>query len=107
MLMQIMKIENLIFYILAAEVFFLLLIQLLTNSLLKKTLRLRGQKKENLKKLKEEVKNGPSEIPVVKFENEKHKNKAPEERKAEKPKKGTYDAAEMAVLQEMMTEFFG
>ena len=53
--------------------------------------------------MKEEVKKGPSEIPVIKFE--KQRTKAAEGKKTEK--KGAYDAKEMAVLQEMMTEFFG
>lgn len=106
MLTQILQTEDLIFYILAAEVFVLLLIQLRTNRLLKKSLKLRAQKKENLKQMKEEVKAGKSEIPVVKFE--KQKGKAAEEKNNEKPvKQGTYDPKEMAVLQEMMTEFFG
>lgn len=105
MLEQILKIENLIIYILAVEVFLLLIAQFRTNSLLKRTYKLRAQKKESLKQLKNEVKNGTSEIPVVKFE--KQRNKPAEEKKPEKVKKGTYDASEMAVLQEMMTEFFG
>lgn len=103
MLEQILKMENLIFYILAVEVFVLLLLQLRTNGLLKKTLKIRAQKKETLKQLKEEVKSGKSDIPVVKFE--KQKEKAAETKKPEK--KGTYNANELAVLQEMMTEFFG
>lgn len=105
MLGQILEIENLIFYILAAESLLLLLAQLRTNALLKRMQKLRGQKKESIKQLKNEVKNGTSEIPVVKFE--KQKNRAVEELKAEKAKKGTYEPSEMAVLQEMMTEFFG
>lgn len=105
MLSQILNIENLIFYILTAEVFFLLLAQLRTNALLKRAQKVRGQKKESIRKLKNEVKNGTSDIPVVKFE--KQKNKAAEEPKTEKEKKGNYDPSEMAVLQEMMTEFFG
>ena len=105
MLAQILKIENLIFYILAAESLLLLLAQLRTNALLKRMHKLRGQKKESIKQLKNEVKNGTSEIPVVKFE--KQKSRAVEEPKAEKVKKGSYDPSEMAVLQEMMTEFFG
>ena len=105
MLTQILDTENLIFYILAAELLLLCLLQFRTNGLLKRTFKLRAQKRENVKQLKEEVKKGTSEIPVVKFE--KQKTKAAEEKKSEKAKKGTYDAAEMAVLQEMMTEFFG
>ena len=53
--------------------------------------------------MKEEVKNGHSEIPVVKFE--KQKGKGTEVKKSEK--KGNYDQKELAVLQEMMAEFFG
>lgn len=103
MLEQILKIENLIFYILAAEVFLLLLAQCRTNHLLKRTAKVRAQKKETIKQLKEEVKNGKSEIPVVKFE--KQKAAVPNGKKSEKS--GTMDAKEMAVLQEMMSEFFG
>ena len=103
MLSQIFKMETLIFYILAAELFALLLVQFRTNYLLKKTWKIRAQKKEVSKQLKEEVKNGPSDIPVVKF--------APQKQTASGVKKqektGTMDAKELAVLQEMMTEFFG
>lgn len=103
MLQYILKMDNLIFYILMAEVFFLLLTQFRTNALLKKTLKIRSQKKEQLKQMKEEVKNGKSDIPVVKFEKQK-----PENVPLKKPEKnGTMDQKEMAVLQEMMTEFFG
>lgn len=105
MLMQILKIENLIFYILAAELFLLLLVQFRTNILLKRQLKLRSQKKEALGKLKNEVKNGASDIPVVKFENQK--KKPAEGVKAKTEKKDAYNATEMAVLQEMMAEFFG
>ena len=45
MFLQIFKMENLIFYILAAELFALLLTQFRTNYLLKKTLKVRAQKK--------------------------------------------------------------
>lgn len=103
MLEQILQIENLMFYILVAEVFVLLLLQLRTNRLLKKALKVRAQKKETIKQMKEEVKTGKSEIPVVKFE--KQKMKAADAKRPEK--QDTYDAKEMAVLQEMMTEFFG
>lgn len=102
MLAQIFNIENTIFYLLAAELFLLLLAQLRTNSLLKRTIKIRSKKKEELKQLKEEVKNGKSEIPVVKFEKQKS---APSESK--KTEKQGMDPKEMAVLQEMMTEFFG
>ena len=103
MFSQIFKMENLIFYILAAELLALLLTQFRTNFLLKKTLKVRAQKKEVSKQLKEEVKNGKSDIPVVKFVSQKQG--APDEKKAEK--KGSMDAKELAVLQEMMIEFFG
>lgn len=103
MLEQILQNPDLIFYILAVEVLLLCLLQFRTNRLLRKTLKTRAQKKENLKQLKEEVKGGKSEIPVVKFE--KQKGKIDEAKKPDK--QGTYDAKEMAVLQEMMTEFFG
>ena len=52
MLQYILKMDNLIFYILMAEVFFLLLTQFRTNALLKKTLKIRSQKKEQLKQMK-------------------------------------------------------
>ncbi len=103
MLQQIVKMENLIFYILAVETFVLILLQFRTNGLLKRTYKIRAQKKENLKQIKEEVKSGTSDIPVVKFEKQKRK---PEEVKKPEKKSG-YDAGEMAVLQEMMSEFFG
>lgn len=103
MLQQILKMDNLIFYILAAEVFLLFLAQLRTNGLLKKTLKLRTQRKEHIKQLKEEVKKGKSEIPVVKFEKEKPPS-APEKKPV---REAGMDQKEMAVLQEMMAEFFG
>lgn len=103
MLQNILQEPNLIFYILAAEVFLLCLLQLRTNGLLRKTYRLRIQKRDKVQQMKEEVKNGPSEIPVLKFE--KQKGKAAEAKKPEK--KGNYDQQELAVLQEMMAEFFG
>lgn len=103
MLQQMVKMENLIFYILAVETLVLILLQFRTNSLLKRTYKMRMQKKENLKQIKEEVKSGTSDIPVVKFEKQKQKSED-----AKKPeKKSGYDAGEMAVLQEMMSEFFG
>ena len=103
MFSQIFKMENLIFYILAAELFFLLLTQFRTNHLLKRTLKVRTQKKEVAKQLKEEVKNGKSDIPVVKFAPTKQSVSG-----GKKPEKtGSMDAKEMAVLQEMMSEFFG
>ena len=103
MLSYLMNFDTLIFYILAGELLFLILLQFRTNGLLKKTLKIRTQKKEQVKQLKEEVKKGTSEIPVVKFENQRKKGD-----EAEKSlKKSGYDPKEMAVLQEMMTEFFG
>lgn len=103
MFSQIFKMENLIFYILAVESFLLLLTQFRTNHLLKKTLKVRAQKKEVTKQLKEEVKNGKSDIPVVKFATQKQNVSGG--KKTEKT--GSMDAKEMAVLQEMMSEFFG
>ena len=103
MLSYLMNLETLIFYILAGELLFLILLQFRTNGLLKKTLKIRTQKKEQIRQLKEEVKKGTSEIPVVKFEKQRKK-----ENEVEKSlKKSGYDPKEMAVLQEMMTEFFG
>ena len=103
MLEQLIGIENFIFYILAGELFVGVLFQMRTNHLLKKSLKLRTKKREQLKTFKEEVKDGTSEIPIVKFE--KNPKNVPVIKKAEK--KGGYDPKEMAVLQEMMSEFFG
>lgn len=103
MLEQILSHKDLIFYLLAAEGFLLCLLQFRTNRLVKRTLKVRAQKKETVRQLKEEVKNGESKIPVVKFE--KTKEKTESEKKQERT--GGIDAGEMAVLQEMMTEFFG
>jgi sortase (surface protein transpeptidase) len=105
MLQQILQTEQLIGYILAVEVFFLMVAQLRTNALLKRSVKLRSQRREAAKQLKEEVKKGTSDIPVVKFE--KSQPKKVQEQKSENVKKGGYDSSEMAVLQEMMTEFFG
>ena len=103
MLSDLMNLETLSFYILAGELLFLILLQFRTNGLLRKTLKVRTQKNAQTKQLKEEVKKGTSEIPVVKFEKQRKKEDG-----AEKPaKKNGYDPKEMAVLQEMMTEFFG
>lgn len=102
MLQKILQEPDLIFYLLAVEVFLLGVLQLRTNGLLKKGLKARAQKKEKIQQMKAEVKKGTSEIPVLKFE--KPQGKAAEEKKAQK--KGGYDAKEMAVLQEMMAEFF-
>lgn len=103
MLEQILQNGQLIFYILAVEGIFLCLLQLRTNRLLRRDLKAREQKKEKIKQLKEEVKTGSSEIPVVKFE--KQKEKTGEIKKPER--KDTYDAKEMAILQEMLAEYFG
>lgn len=103
MFTEIFSKEQIIFCVLAAELFFLILLQLRANGLLKRTLRARAQKKETVRQMKEEVKNGKSDIPVVKFEKPKEQ-KAPE---TKKEKMTGYDPKEMAVLQEMMTEFFG
>lgn len=103
MFLQILENENLIFYLLGAEVFLLILLQLWTGCLLRKGLKLRRQKRETLKQVKEEVKQGTSQIPVVKFE--KQGEKKTEQKNAQR--QGGFDAKEMAVLQEMMTEFFG
>ena len=53
MLHQILILDNLIFYILAIEVFLLILSQLRTNGLLKKTLKIRAQKKEHVLQFKD------------------------------------------------------
>ena len=103
MLQQILKVETIIFYILAVEMLVLILLQFRTNGLLKRTYKMRVQKKENVRQLKEEVKGGTSDIPVVKFE--KQKRGVEGQKKPEK--KSGYDTNEMAVLQEMMSEFFG
>lgn len=103
MLQYILSLDNLIFYLLVVEVFFLLLAQVRTNHLLKKARKSRSQKKEQIQQIREEVKMGKSEIPVVKFE--KQKSEEVPSKKSEK--NGSIDQKEMAVLQEMMAEFFG
>lgn len=105
MLEQILQNKNLIFYLLASEVLILCLFQLRTNILLKRIVKLPAKKKEMAKQMKEEVKNGNSEIPVVKFE----KPKTAEKKKPVMPPEKEPDMGEdeMAVLQELMTEFFG
>lgn len=103
MLTEIFSKEPVIFYFLAVELFFLILLQLRMNSLLKRTLRIRSRKKEAVRQMKEEVKKGASDIPVVKFE----KPKESRAQETAKEKTEGYDPKEMAVLQEMMTEFFG
>ena len=103
MLQIILKNPDMIFYVLSAEVLFLILLQLRTNHLLRRTLKVRAQKKEQAKNLKEEVRKEESKIPVVKFE--KPKPKSDLSKKTEQ--KAGINTKEMAVLQEMMTEFFG
>lgn len=103
MLQMILKEPVFVLYLLGAEGMLLCFLQLRTNALLRKTARARIQKKETVRQLKEEVKNGESKIPVVKFEKPKAK---PETIKKQEQKK-QMDTNEMAVLQEMMTEFFG
>lgn len=103
MLQQIIRSDQFIFYLLAAEVFVLILLQIRLESLLKRREKRVVKKQENLKQLREEIKNGSSQIPVVKFEKQK---KSGEEMKKPEKKNG-YDPDEMAVLQEMMAEFFG
>lgn len=104
MFLQILENENLIFYLLGVEGFLLILLQLWTGCLLRKGLKMRRQKRETLKQVKEEVKQGTSQIPVVKFEKQGEKKTA--EQKNTDRQSG-FDPKEMAVLQEMMAEFFG
>lgn len=103
MLEQILNIQDLVFYLIAAEAFLLCFLQVRTNYLLRRTLKVRMQKKENVKQLKEAVKKGESQIPVTKFEKPKMRM---ENVKKQEPA-GEINTKEMAVLQEMMTEFFG
>ena len=109
MLETILQNQNPVLYLLATEVFLLCFLQLRTNGLLRKTLKARASKKDNVRQLKEVVKKGESKIPVVKFEKPKAaqepmKNTEPAKKQAQKE---NVDTSEMAVLQEMMTEFFG
>lgn len=103
MLEQLIGMKYLVEYVVAAELFFLALLSLRTNSLLKKTMRLKSQRREQVSKLKEEIKKGNSDIPVVKFE--KPKGKAAAEKEVKQA--GGMDPKEIAVLQDMMSEFFG
>lgn len=103
MLHKLLHEPNLIFYILAVEVLLLCLLQLRTNGLLRKYYKMRAQKKEKVQQMKEEVKKGKSEVPVVKFE--RGLGEAAKEKRTEI--KNGYDEKEMAVLQDMMSEFFG
>lgn len=98
-----------IFYILAAEMFIFCILQMRTNRLIRKSMKNREQKKEKIKKLKEEIKNGESEIPVVKFEEPEREKKAKkrEEETKEPEKQHGFDPKEVAVLQDMLAEYFG
>ena len=100
---------QMIFYILAVEVLILCILQVRTNRLLLKNMRTKESKKERIKQLKEEVKNGESDIPVMKFESGKTGQKKKEDAKTtskEEPTSG-FDQKELAVLQEMLAEYFG
>lgn len=90
---------DLIFYLIALEGIVLCILQIRTNFLLRKGKKEERLRKERRKRLREEVKEGNSGIPVMKFERQK-------ETKDEEKKSG-YDEKEMAVLQEMLAEFFG
>ena len=103
MLEQLLEYQWILWIFWAAELLLLCFLQMRTNSLLRKSLRLRAQKKETIRVLKEEVKKGESQIPVVKFE----KPKISSQEKKELSPKGEMNQKELAVLQEMMTEFFG
>ena len=103
MLEIILKDPVFILYLLAAEGILCCFLQMRTNALLRKTAKARTAKREAVRQLKEEVKKGESKIPVVKFEKPKAK---PDTVKKQEQKK-EMDTNEMAVLQEMMTEFFG
>ena len=102
MLQQILRDPNLIFYILTGEVLLLCLLQLRTNGLLRKNYKMRAQKKEKVQQTKEDVKKGRAETPVMKFE--RSREESAREKKTER--KNGYDEKEMAVLQDMMSEFF-
>lgn len=103
MLEKIISGEPLILYLLAAELFCMILLQLRMNGLLKHGFRARSRKKEAVKQRKAEIKNGVSDIPVVKFEKPGESG----EKEAGKEQSATYDPGEMKLLQEMMAEFFG
>lgn len=108
MLEQILQNKNLIFYVLTAEVLLLCIFQLRTNLLLKKMAKTPLKKKETTERIKEEVKNGKSEIPVVKFERPKtEEKKKPVELEKALENQQDIGEEEMVVLQELMTEFFG
>ena len=98
-----------IFYILAAEMFVCCILQMRTNRLIRKSMKNREQKKEKIKKLKEEIKNGESEIPVVRFEESESKKetKKTEAETKEPEKQHGFDPKEVAVLQDMLAEYFG
>ena len=114
---QLMQIPDLMLYLLAAELLILCLLQLRTNGLLKRELKMRRLKTEKVKLLKEEVKNGESKIPVTKFDELRKKDdsvskdqgkelKNTEDTKKDQPKE-CFDAKEMKVLQDMLAEYFG
>ena len=109
MLEQLIQGQAFIDYILEVEVFLLCILQMRTNRLIRKSLRTREQKKEKLKQLKEEIKNGESEIPVVKFKKEENVTKQKKKESEPKGKEGQngFDPKEVAVLQELLTEYFG
>lgn len=98
---------QIIFYILAVEVLILCVLQTGTNRLLKKSLRIQDQKKERLQQMKEEVKNGTSDIPVVKFESPKKVEKSEKKEEELREAKQGFDQKEVAVLQELLAEYFG
>ena len=99
---------QMIFYILAVEGLLLCILQMRTNGLLRKSIKVREQKKERMKQLKEEIKTGESDIPVVKFEEPKRTPKQSKEPQSEskEPQRG-FDSKELAVLQDMLAEYFG
>lgn len=110
MLESILENRNLIFYVMAAEGVLFCILQIRAVILLKKLTKVKAPavKKEQTEQLREEVKNGRSEIPVVKFErpkNEEKKKTAEPEKTPEK--RQDMEEEEMVVLQELMTEFFG
>ncbi len=103
MFYQIFTIDNLILCVIAVELLLLFIAQLRTNVLIKRMAKIRSEKRAAVKQLKEEVKMGESKIPVVKFEKEKP---VQEKETPAETQKGI-DPQEIAVLQQMMTEFFG
>ncbi len=90
-------------YILALEGIFVIALQMRTLALTKKQRKAAVPKREKMETIKEEVKKGASEIPVVKFEKPEKKEPA---KPAEKRSVQAYDQKEMQILQDMMAEFF-